>query len=81
MSKLIRVQQESWAVPFFSAGDLTSLLAGSASAQASNFAWENAVKILQQAFTSTIARRQLLVATIDCGQTFAFGKRECKALR
>jgi type IV secretion system protein TrbC len=34
--------------------------------------WENAVNVLQQAFTSTIARGLSLVAIVVAGLTFAF---------
>jgi type IV secretory pathway VirB2 component (pilin) len=36
--------------------------------------WENAVNVLQQAFTSTIARGLALVAIVVSGLTFAFGE-------
>ena len=36
--------------------------------------WENAVNVLQQAFTSTIARGLSLVAIVVSGLTFAFGE-------
>src|SRR5258708_30294264 len=36
--------------------------------------WENAVNVLMQAFTSTIARGLSLVAIVDSGLTFAFGE-------
>src|SRR5258708_12453326 len=36
--------------------------------------WENAVGVLQQAFTSTIARGLSLVAIVVPGLTFAFGQ-------
>jgi type IV secretion system protein TrbC len=42
-------------------------------AQASS-PWENAVNVLQQAFTSTIARGLSLVAIVVAGLTFAFGE-------
>ena len=48
-------------------------LAASAFAQA-NSPWENAVNVLQQAFTSTIARGLSLVAIVVSGLTFAFGE-------
>jgi type IV secretion system protein TrbC len=55
----------------------TSLVAASlaapAFAQASS-PWENAVGVLQQAFTSTIARGLSLVAIVVSGLTFAFGE-------
>jgi len=46
-------------------------LAAPAFAQA-NSPWENAVGVLQQAFTSTIARGLSLVAIVVSGLTFAF---------
>jgi type IV secretory pathway VirB2 component (pilin) len=42
--------------------------------QATNSPWENAVGVLQQAFTSTIARGLSLVAIVVSGLTFAFGE-------
>jgi type IV secretory pathway VirB2 component (pilin) len=36
--------------------------------------WENAVNVLQTAFTSTIARGLSLVAIVVSGLTFAFGE-------
>lgn len=36
--------------------------------------WENAVNVLQLAFTSTIARGLSLVAIVVSGLTFAFGE-------
>ena len=51
------------------------LLAAPAFAQATtNSPWENAVNVLQQAFTSTIARGLSLVAIVVSGLTFAFGE-------
>ena len=49
------------------------LLAAPAFAQA-NSPWENAVNVLQTAFTSTIARGLSLVAIVVAGLTFAFGE-------
>ena len=49
------------------------VLAAPAFAQA-NSPWENAVGVLQQAFTSTIARGLSLVAIVVSGLTFAFGE-------
>jgi type IV secretory pathway VirB2 component (pilin) len=48
-------------------------LAAPAFAQA-NSPWENAVNVLQIAFTSTIARGLSLVAIVVSGLTFAFGE-------
>lgn len=51
------------------------LLAAPAFAQAIGTSpWENAVAVLQQAFTSTIARGLSLVAIVVSGLTFAFGE-------
>ena len=47
------------------------LLAAPVFAQ-TNSPWENAVSVLQQAFTSTIARGLSLVAIVVSGLTFAF---------
>ena len=46
----------------------------------SNSPWENAVSVLQQAFTSTIARGLSLVAIVVGGLTFAFGEGESKRM-
>lgn len=39
-----------------------------------NSPWENAVNVLQQAFTSTVARGLSLVAIVVAGLTFAFAR-------
>ena len=52
---------------------ISLLLAAPAFAQ-TNSPWENAVSVLQQAFTSTIARGLSLVAIVVSGLTFAFGE-------
>jgi len=49
------------------------VLAAPALAQ-TNSPWENAVNVLQQAFTSTIARGLSLVAIVVSGLTYAFGE-------
>lgn len=49
-------------------------LAVPAFAQTGASPWENAVSVLQQAFTSTIARGLSLVAIVVAGLTFAFGE-------
>ncbi len=51
----------------------TLILATSAFAQTGS-PWENAVNVLMQAFTSTIARGLSLVAIVLAGLTFAFGE-------
>jgi type IV secretion system protein TrbC len=50
------------------------LLASPVFAQGANSPWENAVNVLMQAFTSTIARGLSLVAIVVAGLTFAFGE-------
>jgi len=51
------------------------LLAGHAFAQAGgNSPWENAVNVLQTAFTGPIAKGLALVAIVVGGLTFAFGE-------
>jgi type IV secretory pathway VirB2 component (pilin) len=42
--------------------------------------WENAVQVLQTAFTSTIARGLSLVAIVVAGLTFAFGEGGSKRI-
>jgi type IV secretion system protein TrbC len=49
------------------------VLAAPARAQG-NSPWENAANVLQQAFTTTIARGLSLVAIVVSGLTFAFGE-------
>jgi type IV secretory pathway VirB2 component (pilin) len=57
------------------AGAAGLFLAAPAFAQgATNSPWENAVGVLQTAFTSTIARGLSLVAIVVSGLTFAFGE-------
>jgi type IV secretory pathway VirB2 component (pilin) len=58
-------------------------LAAPAFAQATGTSpWENAVGVLQQAFTSTIARGLSLVAIVVSGLTFAFARlRPTSAIR
>jgi type IV secretory pathway VirB2 component (pilin) len=51
------------------------LLAGAALAQGQGTSpWENAVNVLQAAFTGTIAKGLSLVAIVVGGLTFAFGE-------
>lgn len=51
------------------------LLAAPVFAQSTgNSPWENAVNVLETAFTSTIARGLSLVAIVVAGLTFAFGE-------
>lgn len=54
---------------------LTLALAAPVYAQAGGGSpWENAVNVLQQAFTGTIAKGLALVAIVVGGLTFAFGE-------
>lgn len=50
------------------------LLVGTSLFAQTNSPWENAVNVLQTAFTSTIARGLSLVAIVVSGLTFAFGE-------
>lgn len=74
MRKLYRHLSKRYAIVRCVAISLVGLtLAAPAFAQA-NSPWENAVNVLQQAFTSTIARGLSLVAIVVSGLTFAFGE-------
>ena len=59
---------------FFLAAAFGLLLAAPAFAQTGNSPWENAVSVLETAFTSDIARGLSLVAIVVAGLTFAFGE-------
>ena len=69
-----RLLVPSWQRNLVVAVGLTLLLASPALAQAGNSPWENAVNVLETAFTSTIARGLSLVAIVVSGLTFAFGE-------
>jgi type IV secretory pathway VirB2 component (pilin) len=69
-----RLLVPSWPGRLAVAVGLTLLLAAPALAQAGNSPWENAVNVLETAFTSTIARGLSLVAIVVAGLTFAFGE-------
>lgn len=58
---------------------VTLLLATPVFAQGTS-PWENAVNVLQTAFTSTIARGLSLVAIVVAGLTFAFGEGGSKRI-
>jgi type IV secretion system protein TrbC len=64
----------SWERNIAIAIGLTLLLAGPLLAQQTTSPWENAVNVLETAFTSTIARGLSLVAIVVSGLTFAFGE-------
>jgi type IV secretory pathway VirB2 component (pilin) len=70
-SRLLR-----WAIRsrFFLIAAFGLLIASPAFAQTGNSPWENAVNVLETAFTSTIARGLSLVAIVVAGLTFAFGE-------
>ena len=68
-----RLLVPSWQRSVVMAIGLTLVLAGPALAQG-NSPWENAVNVLETAFTSTIARGLSLVAIVVSGLTFAFGE-------
>jgi len=76
MKKLFHKHLASrWLRPTFITLWSSLILASAAFAQASGQSpWENAVSVLQQAFTSTIARGLSLVAIVVAGLTFAFGE-------
>jgi type IV secretory pathway VirB2 component (pilin) len=59
---------------FLTTAVVALFLGAPAFAQAGASPWENAVSVLQQAFTSTIARGLSLVAIVVAGLTFAFGE-------
>src|SRR5260370_32392614 len=60
---------------FLMTAGISFFLAVPAFAQATGTSpWENAVGVLQQAFTSTIARGLSLVAIVVSGLTFAFAE-------
>jgi type IV secretion system protein TrbC len=65
---------DSWLRSPVAALGLALLLATPAFAQQGASPWENAVTVLQTAFTSTIARGLSLVAIVVAGLTFAFGE-------
>jgi type IV secretion system protein TrbC len=72
-----RLSRHAWQphIGLRSVGIVVILLAAVAPALAqANSPWENAVTVLQTAFTSTIARGLSLVAIVVSGLTFAFGE-------
>jgi len=70
------IQRCSWLWAFRSRLFLIALfgllVAAPAFAQTGTSPWENAVNVLETAFTSTIARGLSLVAIVVAGLTFAF---------
>jgi type IV secretory pathway VirB2 component (pilin) len=67
-----------WTRPTIMIFTLSLFIASSAFAQASP--WENAVNVLMQAFTTTIARGLSLVSIVLAGLTFAFGEGGSKRI-
>ena len=60
---------------------LSLIFASAAFAQAQGGSpWENAVNVLMQAFTTTIARGLSLVSIVVAGLTFAFGEGGSKRI-
>jgi type IV secretory pathway VirB2 component (pilin) len=57
-----------------------ALLIAASPAMAQNSPWENAVQVLQTAFTGPIARGLALVAIVVGGLMFAFGEGQSKRM-
>ena len=76
MKPLLQPRLRRWVISFrfFLSAVFGLLLAAPAFAQTGNSPWENAVNVLETAFTSTIARGLSLVAIVVAGLTFAFGE-------
>src|SRR5207245_10648515 len=75
-----RVSQLIYAPRTLAAVAVGLLLAAPACAQEGNSPAENAVNVLEAAFTSTIARGLSLVAIVVAGLTFAFGEGGSKRI-
>jgi type IV secretory pathway VirB2 component (pilin) len=70
-----------WLRPAFVTFSCSLILASAAFAQsAGGSPWENAVNVLMQAFTTTIARGLSLVSIVVAGLTFAFGEGGSKRI-
>ncbi len=69
-----RIRSSIFRFRFLTTPVVAVFLAAPAFGQAGASPWENAVSVLQQAFTSTIARGLSLVAIVVAGLTFAFGE-------
>jgi type IV secretory pathway VirB2 component (pilin) len=74
-----RFQPKEYGLRILTVATLALALAAPLFAQGSS-PWENAVNVLQQAFTSTIARGLSLVAIVVAGLTFAFGEGGSKRI-
>ena len=70
-----------WLRPALLTFSFSLILASAAFAQAAGTSpWENAVNVLMQAFTTTIARGLSLVSIVVAGLTFAFGEGGSKRI-
>jgi type IV secretory pathway VirB2 component (pilin) len=70
-----------WLRPALFTCSCSLILASAAFAQAAGGSpWENAVNVLMQAFTTTIARGLSLVSIVVAGLTFAFGEGGSKRI-
>ena len=74
MRKLYRKVCRRYSISRWMAMSLIGLALAAPALAQTNSPWENAVGVLQQAFTSTIARGLSLVAIVVSGLTFAFGE-------
>jgi type IV secretory pathway VirB2 component (pilin) len=68
----LRIRRRAWLAAAILLGALPLY------AQTGGSPWENAVQVLQAAFTSTIARGLSLVAIVVGGLMFAFGEGQSK---
>lgn len=82
MKKLLRNRFASrWLRPALVTCSWSLIFASAAFAQAAGGSpWENAVNVLMQAFTTTIARGLSLVSIVVAGLTFAFGEGGSKRI-
>jgi len=82
MKKILRNRFVSrWLRPALITCTCSLILASAAFAQATGASpWENAVNVLMQAFTTTIARGLSLVSIVVAGLTFAFGEGGSKRI-
>jgi len=74
ISRCKRFRSSVFHFRFLRTAAVALFLAAPAFGQTGASPWENAVSVLQQAFTSTIARGLSLVAIVVAGLTFAFGE-------
>ena|SRR5215831_13394280 len=71
---MTRLTSRFWLRPMLAVGVWCFLASPAFGQAAGNSPWENAVNVLETAFTSTIARGLSLVAIVVSGLTFAFGE-------